>query len=51
MDFGPIQHIFRTASPSPLAWIFIIVSFFIFLGWAELRKKVINSRGKEAKNY
>jgi magnesium-transporting ATPase (P-type) len=40
IDFPPLQNIFRTNFPSSLAWLFIFLSCFIFLGAIEWRKKI-----------
>jgi len=37
--FPPLQKIFRTDAPSPLSWVLIILSFFIFLFLSEWRKR------------
>jgi len=44
IDFPFLQNIFRTNPPPPLAWILIILSFFIFLALFEWRKKIIRSK-------
>lgn len=44
MDFPPLQNLFRTSSPLPLAWLFIFLSFFIFLFLAEWFKKKAQSK-------
>lgn len=44
MWWPPIQHAFKTAAPSAFSWILIFLSFFIFLAWAELRKKLHKKR-------
>lgn len=38
-EFHPLQNIFRTSSPSPLSWLLIIISFFIYFGLTEWWKR------------
>ena len=42
--FSPLQKIFRTNVPSPLSWVLIILSFFIFLFFSEWRKRSFKSQ-------
>jgi len=44
IGFPPLQNVFRTAWPSALAWILIFASFFIFLAFIEIWKKIITPK-------
>lgn len=44
MDFGPINHAFRTLNPPLTSWLLIIASFFIFLIIFETRKAILRKR-------
>ena len=48
MDFGPINHAFRTLNPPLTSWVLIISSFFIFMLIFEARKKILKLRDERS---